>query len=321
MGRYAHSYPQYINDPAGGASFWEKFIRSPEYYIFGEECRLIQAEADQIISCLPDNISLIELGPGESQAVRNKTVPVIEAFNKSANSNKDKNIAEYIALDISSDYVKNARRIIEGKFSIPTSGVSSDFTTENLKINTKETPVMLMFGGTLFNVSSVVGLKTEYMLRSYLDNIRDIMGEEGYLVVTQDKNRDLKKLRKAYNHKMCETTALSIMHRIERDLDTQNFSGDDFKYRINWDPRKELLSLNAVSNVEEPKSFTISNIRFAINKGDEFPLVNAFKFSTKTFKTIANEAGFSVIKTIENKKDDPIALHILKMGPKPRQPF
>jgi len=318
MGRYAYTPPHYTGDPAGGEAFWEKFIQSAEYYLFGEESRLIQESADEIVDCLPDYISVVELGPGESQAVKNKTIPLMRAFNKASGAwNMKKNIREYIALDISKDYLDSARRMIEKEFYIPTEGVHSDFTEAWLKIRTKATPVMFLFGGTLFNASSIKGFRTEYVLRSYLDNIRDIIGEGGYLIMTQDTNRNGRKLKRAYNQEMCKAMALAIMHRIERDLDTKDFSGNDFEYRVNWNKFQGVLSLNAVSTVKTDKTFYIGGMPFRIRKGEEFSLVNAFKYSAEKFKRIAEEAGFKVVKTIEQ---DPgkgsIALHVLKIGPK-----
>jgi len=319
MGRYAYTRPHYTGDPAGGETFWEKFIQSAEYYLFGEESRLIQKSADEIADCLPDYISVVELGPGESQAVKNKTIPLMRAFNKASGAwGMGKNIREYIALDISKDYLDNARRMIEKEFYIPTEGVHSDFTAEELEIRTKATPVMFLFGGTLFNAPSIKGFRTEYVLRSYLDNIRDIIGEGGFLVMTQDTNTNGRKLKRAYNQEMCKATALAIMHRIERDLDTRNFSGKDFEYRVNWDKLQGVLSLNAVSTVETDKTFYIGTMPFRMKKGEEFSLVNAFKYSTEKFVRIAKDAGFQVVKTIrQGPGEGSTALHVLKIGPKP----
>lgn len=315
MARYAFTHAQSPNDPARGAEYWEKFIdTAPNYYLYREERDLIQRKAKQIVSHLPDNVSFIELGPGEEHAVKEKTIPLIHAFNKAASvSGGQRQIQEYIALDISPDFSQDAAQTMSGTIQVPSSSITSDFTDDGLTIPTQASPAMLIFGGTLMNSASVKGYRPEYALQSYLDTVRDIVGPDGYIIMTQDTNTNSQSLFKAYRHKMCEKAALSIMHRMERDLDTTNFSGNDFRFDMSWNPIRSLLTLNAVSKVN--KNIKIGGVPFTLHKNDNFPLVNAFKYSVQQFKKIADDSGLEIIDTIKNSKEKRIALHVMRMKP------
>jgi uncharacterized SAM-dependent methyltransferase len=315
MSRYAYTHGKGPNDPARGAEYWKEFIaQSSDYYMYNEERDLIQDNVQRIIAHLPDNISVIELGPGESRALREKSIPLLRAFNNaSGNYQSSKKLHEYIALDISKGFAEGAESRVAKQLRIPTSSIVSDFTSDTLIINTEETPVLTVYGGTLLNASIVKGFSSEYAFKSYLDNVRDIIGEDGYLIMTQDTNFNHHDLLKAYKHERAEKAALSIMHRIERDLDTRNFSGHDFDHVIRWNPYMSLLTLNAVSKVD--KVIKIGGVSFTLNKGDEFPLVNAFKYSNNRFNQIVKDAGFEILDSITNGKEDRIALHVMRVSP------
>lgn len=315
MSRYAYTHGKNKTDPARGAVYWKEFIaESSDYYMYREERDLIQSNAQKIIAHLPDNISVIELGPGESRALREKTVPLLRAFNNAAGNNQQaKKLTEYIALDISSGFANGAKSRIDKQLRVPTSSIVSDFTADGLSVSTQATPVMTIFGGTLMNASVVKGYNPEYALKSYLDNVKNIVGPDGYVVLTQDTNFDKDDLIKAYTHDKAEKAALSIMHRMERDLDTRNFSGYDFAHTIRWNPYLSLLSLNAVSKVD--KVIKIGGVTFTLKKGDEFPLVNAFKYTTESFNRVVKDAGFEVVDTIQNGQENRIALHVLRVAP------
>jgi uncharacterized SAM-dependent methyltransferase len=315
MSPYAFAHAKYKGDPANGTEYWTKFIQqSKNYYLYDEERELIEKYSDRIVSHLPDDVSFIELGPGELRAVREKSIELLDEFNKSSGVHGNhRQITEYIALDISSQFATTAAKEVGHRFGIVSSAAVSDFNADHLTIDTWSKPVMLVFGGTLFNAPNVKFLNTEYILKSYLDNIKDIVGPGGYVVLSQDTNNDYQSLMKAYDHKMSNAASLSIMHRIERDLVTENFDGYDFEHAIKWSPDKNLLTLNAVSKVD--KVFKIGGISFTINKGDEFPLVNAFKYSTQKFKQIAEDSGFEIIDTIQKKNNGKLALHVMRVKP------
>jgi uncharacterized SAM-dependent methyltransferase len=315
MSPYAFTHAQYKGDPANGIHYWTQFIKtSKNYYLYNEECDLIRKHSKRIISHLPRDVSFIELGPGELNAVRQKTVRLLDEFNKARDKDGQfRHITEYVALDISSRFANSARKEVGHRFGIVTSAAVSDFNAGELNIDTWSHPVMLIFGGTVFNAPQVKNMKTEYVLKSYLENIRDIVGPGGYIIMSQDTNNNKESLMDAYEHKMSAKAALSIMHRIERDLETKNFSGKDFEHVARWSPDKNLLSLNAVSKAD--KTFTLGGISFRINKGEEFSLVNAFKYSTERFKTIAEESGFEIIDTMKKDEGGKIALHVLRVKP------
>lgn len=109
---------------------------------------------------------------------------------------------------------------------------------------------------------------------------------------------------------------LSVLHKMKRDLPTENFDPDAFEFVPRWNEKEHLLSLNIrLKKDRDPQSFKINGQAFTIGHGREFSVVNSYKFPPDFFINAAEAAGFVSEKSYE-LADNPIATHIFQYRPK-----
>ncbi len=314
MPSFAYASPQFDGDLVRGTELWPKMARSPGYYLYWDEIKLAEDCSEQIVNLLPAHLktfSVIELGPGEVDIVQKKTHNLLRAFQKVRGAHC---LKDYIAMDVDEGYAKRNARDTGKTFGVREDYIVSDFRKSGLRVQTEATPVMVVFGGTLFNMPKLKDAKPHHILQTYLEYLKDIIGKDGYLIITQDVNTDEKSLLAAYDdpNGYGRETALGIMHRINRDLKTKNFSGHDFECLVRWDQADSRVSINA--RAKSTKYFEIGDIPFTMQKGQEWSLVNAFKMSAESFKRNAEFAGFEYIGVVPEKTNKRIVAHVLKVA-------
>src|SRR5215471_8725982 len=64
-----HLFPKYLYDELGSRLF-EAICEIDEYYLTRSEDEILSDHADEIISCVPDCETLIELGSGSAEKTR-----------------------------------------------------------------------------------------------------------------------------------------------------------------------------------------------------------------------------------------------------------
>lgn len=314
MASFAYASPEFDGDLVRGTELWPKMARSPGYYLYWDEIKLAENCGDQIVNLLPANLknfSVIEMGPGEVDIVQKKTHNLLKAFQRVKGPDCLKN---YIAMDVDQGYATRAARDTGKAFGVREDYIVSDFRKFGLRVQTEATPVMVVFGGTLFNMPKLKDAKPHHILQTYLTYLRDIIGKDGYLIVTQDVNTDEKSLLAAYDdpNGYGRETARGIMHRISRDLKTRNFSGHDFDCVVRWDRADSRVTINARAKLS--KYFEVGDIPFTLQKDQEWSLVNAFKMSAETFKRNAEFAGFEHVGMVSENTNKRIVAHVLRVA-------
>jgi uncharacterized SAM-dependent methyltransferase len=313
---FAYSRPYNADDPVRGAEDWPKFAGHSKYYPFWDEVALLKDSdtSDAISKLLPSDkkFSLIEPGPGPLDSVREKTANFIKSVLSVHGADS---VVKYDSLDIDRNYGEGAVKEISALFNIKSHAVVEDFRSDNLTIQTEEgaTPVAIIFGGTLFNLPTLKDAGPQQILQTYLGYMRNIVGSGGYVVITQDVNENEQSLLEAYDDEpgYGRKAAQSIMHRMERDLKTQNFSGNDFEIEVEWDPKLKCKSYVAVA--KKNKNFGIGDATFQMRKNEKWSLVNAFKMSADTFQRCAEFSGFEHVGSVPEGKNGRIVAHVLKV--------
>lgn len=314
MASFAYASPEFEGDLVRGTELWPKMARSPGYYLYWDEIKLAENCGEQIVNLLPANLknfSVIEMGPGDVDIVQKKTHNLLKAFQRVKGPGCLKN---YIAMDVDQGYATRAARETGKTFGVREDYIVSDFRKFGLRVQTEATPVMVVFGGTLFNMPKLKDAKPHHILQTYLTYLRDIIGKDGYLIVTQDVNTDEKSLLAAYDdpNGYGRETARGIMHRISRDLKTRNFSGHDFDCVVRWDRADSRVTINARAKLS--KYFEVGDVPFTLQKDQEWSLVNAFKMSAETFKRNAEFAGFEHVGMVSENTNKRIVAHVLRVA-------
>lgn len=302
MNAYAFNEPDpsVPNDPVRGGEHWTNFIKNSwDYYLIPEESRLIEKYASDIGAVLPAEATVVDLGPGEKRAVLAKTWPFINGL---------QNPSQFIAVDVNTSFADTAAKTIQALMNIPSRAVVSNFLEEDLYTNPPA--IFSLFGGLLCNAARTGPDSGFQELARNLQSLsRHNMKSGDYLVITQDTNQDEASLLKAYNHPDMAKYILSVLYKIKRDLPNKNFDAADFEFVVRWNEEEHLLALAACALNDQ--KFEIDGTQLSITKGQEFPLVNSYKYPTDFFINAAEAAGYSLFKS--NMHDSVnVAIHVLK---------
>jgi uncharacterized SAM-dependent methyltransferase len=310
LNAYAFNEPNpYIsNDPVRGGEHWTNMIsRHLAYYLITKEAEVVEELAPLIGSYLPEGLASGDLGPGEEKAQRSKTLPLNQFL---------RNSVAFAGVDVNSVFSKTAAELVEKETGIPAKAIVGDFLSEDLNIFPEQRAVFSLFGGLLCNFGRDVSKPAEDILKETFNSLAKNFKVGDYLVITQDTNDIKESLLKAYSHPDMALYILSVLHKMKRDLPTENFDPDAFEFVPRWNEEEHLLSLNIrLKENRNPQSFKINGNAFTIGHGREFSIVNSYKFPPDFFVKAAEAAGFVSEKLFE-LDGNPIATHIFQYKPR-----
>jgi uncharacterized SAM-dependent methyltransferase len=310
MNAYAFNEPDLSipDDPVRGGDYWTQMIAAcPAYYLIQKEAEIIREFSSIIGSFLPQGMTSVDLGPGESSAVLKKTIP----FNRQL-----RNIHDFISVDINGVFARQGARLVGNVLSVPSSSMKGNFLAGGVALPTRNRTVATLFGGLLCNAPRGENIPGYVHLRDSFESLSHNFKAGDYLVITQDTNNDSESLIEAYSHPLMGKYILSVLHKIYRDLPTENFDPGLYEFAVKWDPQEDLLSLNArLKTSAHPHSFRIAGVPFTLTHSRLIPLVNSYKFSANKFVVAAEAAGF-ISRRTHQMQGNPIVIHVLEYRPK-----
>lgn len=299
-----------------GAALWEDFLKATtKYYLLHEEADLLSEKAPFIANLIQNATRLplhvVDLGPGSQRSVEKKTLPLVNAFN---------NVTAYTALDISSDLAMTSAAMVRDAMpNVHINALTKNFFKDDLGAlldavndNRNTAMVQMFLGGTVANFpTDHPPTMPKRQLSAMLRNFRKAahFQRDNFLLVSHDCNQDHKSLVESYSEPENARFALNVLHKIRSELDTTNFSPDNFSYEPVWTPSISLLSHNAVA--KKTHSFKIGQTEISVNKGQKFALIHSFKYPVPVFQKTALDAGFTMVGTVVSDSKR-IAAHVLR---------
>ena len=311
--RHAHianwrfSNPTHDGDIVRGNALWDAMEKRAKstglYYIYTDEIELIEKCFAHIGRALPDNITLIDLGPGPGESIRGKISPIINRLGPK--------IKRYVAVDLVPEILQQAQEIFEAEHpDIEFFRVSQDFYKTPLKLPKSGTRLSVIFGLTMFNIPidpRIEGLPNKLLL-DMLKRLNGNLRTGEFLAVTQDLNRDLSLMKSLYGEQ--EELWLNVLHRVKRDLPvSDDFDPTAFGYEVSWISKTNASVRSYV--VKKDMEFMLGDEHFKLKSGQRFFLHNAFKPSAEEFVDIAKQAGLRQTHTATNDNGR-MALHMFE---------
>lgn len=111
----AHTSPKYLYDTLGSRLF-EAITELPEYYPTRTEAQIFALHGDAIAACMPQHATLVDLGAGNCA--------------KAANLFSRLMPRRYVAVDISTDFLRNAMECLQRRYpGLDMLGIGADFST------------------------------------------------------------------------------------------------------------------------------------------------------------------------------------------------
>ncbi len=283
--------PKYFYDEVGSRLF-EEICATSEYYPTRTEVNIIRDNIDELVEYLGQECLLIEPGSGDSYKVR----LLLDALRPIV----------YLPIDISRRYLQDEAKKLAEEFSwLNVHAVCADFTGKlKLPYHVKTDNKVAFFPG------STIGNFLPEQAVSVLQEIRNMVGDEGGLLIGVDLEKDSAVLNAAYNDKEGFTAQfnLNLLTRINRELGG-NFNLQNFKHQAFFNEEQSRIEMHLKSLKDQ--RVNIGEHEFSFNKGQSILTEYSHKYTLDNFKALAIQAGFKLVKTWADK-NKLFSVHYLK---------
>lgn len=261
-----------------GSKLFEKICLLDEYYLTRTELSIMSENIQAIANQAGKNVQLIELGSGSSR----KTRLLLDHL---------EDIHSYVPVDISDEFLKDIARNLNEEYSdlsiIP---IATDYTKPfSLPKVSENTQRIIYYPG------STIGNFTKKEAADFIKLIRDLVGENGGLLIGFDLLKDEQILLSAYDDSKGVTAAFNknILHRINHELDG-NFEVDLFEHLVIFNQSKNRIEMHLQSTVEQLVEVAGHHINF--DAGETIHTENSHKYSLNSFGELT-QPYFSPVQT------------------------
>jgi uncharacterized SAM-dependent methyltransferase len=285
---WEYGTPEYSEDRAAGGIFWAKLIQNPgKYYLVNAEKELIR-EALNLSSGLKlqDIKTVIELGPGSEESLKNKTIPFLKSLPQ---------VSSYVSVDSEKSQASWAAKYIKQNTQIHrTIARHQNFSEFSLNVPRVDSSALIMWGGTIGNISGFVGDNPYNSLLKSLVKLNNSISSGDHIFISFDTEDNEQSILEAYNHPLLSFCFHSPLYRLVRDsLVTGNFDPYKWKHESIW--ISETMQCAHTIFPLEDQEFELCGIKLFIPRFKRFVTNNSYKFKPQIMKDAATEAGFNPI--------------------------
>jgi dimethylhistidine N-methyltransferase len=275
--------PKYFYDELGSQLF-EAICLLPEYYLTRAENEILQRYADEIVSSVDGDITLIEMGSGSAS----KTRLIIEALLRKQSS------LLFIPVDISATALESSSRILLQSYTrLRIEAYASDYfaALAELSKHPRERTLALFLGSNISNFDPVEAVK-------FLHALRTVLSEGDAHLLGADLKKDKQTLEAAYNDALGVTAAfnLNVLARINRELggefDLRNFRHFAF---YNEEAGRIEIYIESCSNQTVAIKQLDMQVEFAA--GEQIHTENSYKYDLGDIAGLAAQTGFKLART------------------------
>ena len=284
-----HISPKFFYDKKGSKLF-EEICEQPEYYLNRIESQILKNSIDKILEIIGDEeISLVELGNGNSSKTRILLRPMLRRLNK----------ASYFPIDVSLKMLKKSIADLFREYTnLKIYGVCSDYFTGLVKINEfvkfkKSIPkkkFIIFLGSSIGNFDPKDAMDFLHSIARYVRN-------EDLLLIGIDLEKNKSILDRAYNDKNGITAKfnINVLARINRELDGE-FNISKFEHKSFYNTRKHRIEMHLESKLDQQVRIGSIGKIFYFKKGETIHTENSYKYSLPRFNSLVKKAGLQVIR-------------------------
>jgi dimethylhistidine N-methyltransferase len=262
-----------------GVQLFDRICELESYYPTRTELAIMAAFADEMAALIGRGARLVELGSGSST----KTRILLDHA---------RNLAAYVPVDISPDYLERARVALERAYpQLRVLPVCADYTQPfALPPVPSATRTISYFPG------STIGNFEPVQAGRFLQLIARICGPGGGLLIGVDLKKDARILNAAYNDPEGVTAAfnLNLLTRINRELGA-DFDLSTFRHRAFYDANLGRIEMQLVSDKAQTVRVGEEDVAFAA--GEAICTEYSYKYGAEEFAHLAQQAGFVLRKT------------------------
>jgi L-histidine N-alpha-methyltransferase len=275
--------PKYFYDQLGSQLF-EAICLLPEYYLTRAENEILESYADEIVSSLDGNTTLLEMGSGSAS----KTRLIIEALLR-----KQAELL-FIPVDISASALDSSSRILLQSYpQLKVEAYAADYFVGLAELGKKPRARTL----ALFLGSNVSNFDPEEALK-FLRALRQVLHEGDALLLGADLKKEKWVLEAAYNDALGVTAAfnLNVLARINRELGG-NFDLRAFQHRAFYNEAAGRVEIYIESMREQTVAISELEMEVQFGEGEQIHTENSYKYDLSEIARLAGETGFTSAHT------------------------
>jgi L-histidine Nalpha-methyltransferase len=276
-------FPKYLYDELGSRLF-EAICEVDEYYLTRAEDEILKVHADEIVRCVPNCQTLIDLGSGSAE----KTRRLIEAFIRAREQ------LLFIPVDISASALSESSLTLLGSYpNLSIEAYAADYFQAFEALNDLGPhPVLVLFLG------SNIGNFEPDEAGNFLHAIRRVLRPEDVLLLGADLKKDRQTLEAAYNDALGITRAFIVneLERINRELDA-NFDLWAFGLRSFYNESAGRVEVYLESLRAQSVDIRALNMQIQLGAGERIHVENAYKYDGEALRSLGRETGFELERT------------------------
>ena len=275
--------PKYFYDELGSQLF-EAITLLPEYYLTRAENEILQLYADEIVSSVDGNITLIEMGSGSAS----KTRLIIEALLR-----RQSNLL-FIPVDISASALESSSRILLQSYKqLRIEAYASDYfaALTELSKHPRERTLALFLGSNISNFDPSEALK-------FLRALRGMLTPGDAHLLGADLKKDKQTLEAAYNDALGVTAAfnLNVLARINRELGGE-FDLRNFRHLAFYNEEAGRIEIYIESLRDQAVAIKQLEMEVQFAAGEQIHTENSYKYDRSDIEGLAAQTGFKLART------------------------
>jgi L-histidine Nalpha-methyltransferase len=269
---------KYLYDSVGSALF-EVITVLPEYGATRAEERILSRHADEIVSRLPFDLVVAELGSGAGK----KTRAILEAVSRTRST-------FYYPIEISSAALAMCHRELRDINAISIVGFEREYLDGLLEVAARREEgqhlMVLFLGSTIGNFDGTAGME-------FLCRLREILRKGDSLLLGTDMEKPVATLVSAYDDPLGVTAAFNrnLLTRINRELDA-DFDLQQFEHLAIFNDQTRSIEMHLRARMDETVRIAKAGLTFRIQRGETIWTETSHKYSQSELRAIAQRTGF-----------------------------
>jgi L-histidine N-alpha-methyltransferase len=263
-----------------GSKLFEEICGLEEYYPTRSELRILERHADELVNILGPRCFLFEFGSGAGQKIRLllDRMEYPEA---------------YAPVDISREMLMtSSQELVRDYPGLRIVPIVADFTRK------LAVPAALSAGcesKAVFFPGSTIGNFDPDAAAVFFDDVAELLGPRGLLVIGVDLFKDSAVLEPAYNDRKGVTARfnLNVLARINRELQA-NFNPESFRHLAFFNTRESRIEMHIQSL--KSQTVVVDGRSITFDSGETIHTENSYKYSPVAFEQLAGRAGFRKLK-------------------------
>ena len=270
--------PKYFYDQLGSQLF-EAICLLPEYYLTRAENEILVRYADEIVSSVAGDITLIEMGSGSAS----KTRLIIEALLRKQSE------LLFIPVDISASALDSSSRILLQSYpQLQIEAYAADYFAGLAELGRQQRgrTLALFLGSNISNFDPAEALR-------FLRALRQVLRNGDALLLGADLKKDRNVLEAAYNDALGVTAAfnLNVLARINRELGG-NFDLRAFQHSAFYNEAVGRVEIYIESMREQSVAISQLEMEVQFAEGEQIHTENSYKYDLNDIARLAAETGF-----------------------------